>query len=142
MSNIATLQFDEITLGEKASFEVVVDVEKVEQFAALSGDVNPLHMDEAYAKTTELGGRIAHGFVGASFLSKLIGMYLPGKHALYLSQTLSFRKPIRIGSIVVVSGEVIQKVEALRVIKVATRIKDRESGECLIDGEAMVKVLQ
>src|SRR5213078_4678092 len=75
----------------------VVGAGDIEAFAAVSGDVNPVHLDEAYAKATPFGGRIAHGMLGAAYISAVLGNKLPGPGAIYLSQSLRFRRPVRIG---------------------------------------------
>lgn len=133
--------FDEIAEGDSAQFEVVVDGTLVQKFADLSGDSNPLHVDFAFAQRTPIGERVAHGMLGGALFSRLIGMHLPGMHSLYLSQSLFFRKPIRINTTVVVSGTVLQKIESMETIKIATVIRDSKTGDILTDGEAMVKIL-
>lgn len=142
MNKIATWTFDQLTEGVSAEFRVTVTSDMVDAFSRLSGDDNPLHMDDAYAKQTEFGGRIVHGMLASSFFSQLVGVHLPGKFAVYLSQSLFFRRPIRIGATLVVSGTVVQRIEAVRTIKLATRIVDADTQETLVDGEAMVKLLQ
>jgi acyl dehydratase len=138
---IAGNTFAEMREGDRAQFEVSVDDALVQKFADLSGDMNPLHMDAEFAKSTPIGGRVAHGMLGGALFSRLVGMHLPGKHCLYLSQSLFFRKPMRIPATVTVSGTVIQKIEALQALKIATVIADAKTGDILTDGEAMVKVL-
>src|SRR6185295_7235732 len=86
MPNAADLQFEDISVGQSAQFEMLVTEEMVGQFAQLSGDQNPLHVDHQYAAGTSFGAPIAHGMLLASFFSRLVGMHLPGKRALYLSQ--------------------------------------------------------
>lgn len=140
MQTEAAFHFADLKLGQTAEFVVEITAELVERFAELSGDRNPLHMDEAYARTTPAGERIAHGLLGASFFSQLIGMHLPGRHALYLSQQLLFREPIHLGARVMVRGTVIQLVEAMQAIKLRTQILDQATSRCLIDGEALVKL--
>src|ERR1051325_7086525 len=93
--------FDELSLGQTAEMSRVVGAADIEAFASVSGDVNPVHLDEAYAKTTTFGGRIAPGMLGASYLSAVIGNRLPGPGAIYLSQSLRFRRPVRIGDPVI-----------------------------------------
>jgi 3-hydroxybutyryl-CoA dehydratase len=141
MSNPAELRFDDIVLQQEAHFTYDITEEAVQQFAKLTGDLNPLHMDEAYADTTLFKGRIAHGLLCTSLFSQLVGMHLPGKYALYLSQKVTFRKPCRIGMRVVVKGTVIQKVSAAKSIILKTEIINEANGECLIDGEAQVALL-
>ena len=140
MSESATLTFDTVQVGQQAHFMVDLTEDMVADFAAISGDTNPLHTDHTYAAQTPFGGVVVHGMLGASFFSRLIGMYLPGRYALYLSQKVTFRKPLRVGMRICVEGEVIQKTLATKTIVVATRILD-ESGECFTDGEALVSLL-
>ena len=138
---VAEKTFDEIREGDTAKFEVTVDETLVKKFAELSGDSNPLHMDAEFAKGTPLGERVAHGMLGGALFSQLMGMHLPGMHSLYLSQSLFFRKPVRIGTTVIVSGTVVQKIGSEKTLKLLTVILDPDTGEVLTDGEAMVKVL-
>src|SRR5437016_988931 len=107
-------RFDDIVVGDEASFEVVLDEALVERFAALTGDRNPLHMSEAFAARTMLQGRIVHGMLLASHFSTLVGMYLPGTHALYVGQELRFTNPARIGDTVTVFGKVLATSAATR----------------------------
>ena len=134
-----TLRYDDIVLGSRYSFRRVITGALVNQFAKISGDYSPLHMDEAYAKTTEWKGRILHGMLLASFFSTLVGMLIPGKEALYLAQNLQFKKPCRINQKVTITGEVISKSNATRTIELRTIIRD-ESGATLVEGRARVKV--
>jgi 3-hydroxybutyryl-CoA dehydratase len=131
--------FDEIHTGLKHSFEVIINEELVEEFTKISGDFNPLHTDEEYAKITKFGKRVCHGMLLASFFSRLIGMYLPGKNALYFSQNLNFVKPCFIGDKITVHGEIIDRSEATRMIKIKTTVKNQE-GNSLVEGTAQVLV--
>ena len=142
MNNTSTKKFSDLKLGQTAQFEISLTEDMIKKFSELSGDTNPLHVDEEYAKKTLFGGRIAHGLLGASFFSRLIGMHLPGKNALYLSQNLHFRLPIRIGMKLIVSGTVKQLVESIKTVTILTEITNRETGECLIGGLAVVKLLK
>ena len=111
----------------------------VEQFSNLSGDLNPLHMDNQFAESSSFKKRIVHGMLLASFFSQLIGMKLPGKNALYFSQTLNFRSPCYIDDEIEVVGEVIEKSDSTQIITVSTSIFDK-SKTCLIDGIAKIIV--
>ena len=82
--------FDEIEIGLKKKFQVTIIEHMLNDFAKLSGDYNPLHVNEEHASSTSFKKRVANGMFLASFFSRLIGMYLPGKHALYISQSLNF----------------------------------------------------
>lgn len=132
-------KFEEITLGEKKKFSEIIDEVRLENFATVSGDRNPLHMDENYATKTKFKKRVCHGMLLASFFSKLVGMYLPGKNALYFSQTLNFQNPCYIGDNVIVEGEVIDKSDSTKIITIKTSINN-QSGICLVDGIAKVIV--
>jgi 3-hydroxybutyryl-CoA dehydratase len=139
MNNPLDYSFNEIKIGLEHYFEVSIDEKLEKDFAKISGDFNPLHMDEQYAKETKFGKRVCHGMLLASFFSRLVGMYLPGKNALYFSQNLNFTGPCFIGDTVIVKGKVIDKSEATKMIKIETTIKN-SVGELLVDGIAQVLV--
>ena len=132
-------KFEEIKIGTKKKFNEKIDGSKLETFAKLTGDYNPLHMDEKYAARTKFGKRICHGMLLASFFSKLVGMYLPGKNALYFSQTLNFQAPCYLGDEVTIEGEIIDKSDSTRIITIKTLINN-QTGNCLVDGIAKVIV--
>jgi acyl dehydratase len=129
---------DELEVGMTAEIERTVTAEQIAQFAEASTDYNPVHMDEAYARTTAFRGRIAHGLLPASFVSAVVGTQLPGAGALYLGQTLSFAKPTRIGDTVTARVRVksIDK-ESARVVLETTALVN---GETALEGEAVVRV--
>jgi|SRR6266850_3937858 len=131
--------FEDIKLGLKKEFKVVITESMLNEFAKLSGDYNPLHMDEQYAQSTSFKKRVCHGLLLASFLSQLVGVHLPGKNALYLSQSLKFISPCHIGDVITVQGEVLDKSVATRIITLKTTITN-SSGSYLIDGQAKVLV--
>ena len=135
-------QFTEIKEADSAAFKVVITKELVEKFAALSGDANPLHMDEEYAAATSFKQRVAHGMIGGALFSRLVGMHLPGKYCLYLSQTMNFKKPIFLESEVEVVGEVIKKTDAFQTLEINTFVRDAQTGENLIEGKALIKLLK
>lgn len=132
-------KFEEIAVGMKKKFVEMIDETRLESFATVSGDRNPLHMDKEYATKTKFKKRVCHGMLLASFFSKLVGMYLPGKNALYFSQTLNFQTPCYVGDNVIVEGEVIDKSDSTRIITIKTSIHN-QSGICLVDGTAKVIV--
>ena len=139
MNNPLEYSFNEIKIGLEHHFEISIDEKLEGDFAKISGDFNPLHMDEQYAKKTKFGKRVCHGMLLASFFSKLVGMYLPGKNALYFSQNLNFVGPCFIGDKIIVKGEIIDKSEATKMIKIKTTIKNIE-GKLLVEGIAQVLV--
>src|SRR6516225_5683309 len=88
---------EDLAIGQTAERRRAVTERDIETFAEVTGDVNPLHLDEAYARATTFGGRIAHGMLSASYISAVLGTELPGAGSIYVSQTLNFRRPVRIG---------------------------------------------
>ena len=135
----AEYKFDEIILGVKTKFTVQINESTINEFARISGDYNPLHVDEQYAAKTQFGKRVCHGMLLASFFSRLIGMYMPGKNALYFSQTLNFQTPCFIGDKVTIEGEVIDKSQSTRIITIKTTAHNQVD-KCLVDGIAKVIV--
>jgi len=94
------LYFDELSVGQTAETTHVVGAADIEAFAAVSGDVNPVHLNQEFADRTRFRGRIAHGMLTASFISTVIGTKLPGPGCIYVSQNLKFKAPVRIGDTV------------------------------------------
>ena len=131
--------FDSINVGINHEFKITVTEKLVSDFSVISGDFNPLHMDENYATKTKFKKRICHGMLLASFLSRLVGMYLPGKNALYFSQILNFVSPCFINDIITVKGEIIDKNYATKIITVKTSIVN-EKNELILNGEAKVMI--
>lgn len=129
--------YDDLRVGQEACFERVITKQDVLAFAALTGDQNPLHVDEAFGKMSAFGSTIVHGMLAGSLFSTLVGMYLPGEVALYLGQTLRFRKPIFPESTVSVRGRITNKNDTLRLITMKTEIV--LEGTLVIDGEATVQ---
>jgi acyl dehydratase len=129
---------DELEVGMTAEIQRTVTEDQIAQFAEASTDYNPVHMDEAYARTTAFRGRIAHGLLPASFVSAVVGTQLPGAGALYLGQTLSFAKPTRIGDTVVARVRVksIDRESARVVLETSALV----NGEVALEGEAIVRV--
>ena len=134
-----SLLFQDIAIGSAYSFERYIDAALVESFAQISGDYNPLHMDEAYCARTKFGGRIVHGMLLASFFSALVGMLCPGRGCLYLSQDIRFKKPLMLNQWTIVKGTVTAKSEATNMVVLATVITDK-NGVILVEGEAKVQV--
>ena len=131
--------FDEIELGMQKSFKVKISENMLNEFGRSTEDYNPLHMNEKYASSTSFKKRVCSGMFLSSFFSRLVGMYLPGKHALHISQSLNFVNPCFIGETVTVEGKVIDKSAATKIIKLETTITN-ESGKRIIDGKAQVIV--
>jgi len=131
--------FDEIELGMQKNFKVNISENMLNEFGRNTEDYNPLHMNEKYASSTSFKKRVCSGMFLSSFFSRLVGMYLPGKHALHISQSLNFVNPCFIGETITVEGKVIDKSPATKIIKLETTITN-ESGKRIIDGKAQVIV--
>lgn len=132
--------FEEIMVGDTESFSRHIREEDVVAFSRLSGDENPLHVDETYAKFTKFGGRVAHGMFLAALVSQLVGMRLPGKRALLLAEELRFKAPARIGDKVEVSGRVNAKSSTTKILEIAVEIKNN-SKKILAEGTVKVQIL-
>ena len=131
--------FDEIDIGLTKEFQIIITESMVNNFANVSGDFSPIHIDEEYAKTTSFGKRVAHGMLLASFLSRVDGMYLPGKHALYFSQNLEFRNPCFINDKIKISSIVIDKSESTKILKIESKITN-QNDKLLLHGIGKVIV--
>ncbi len=125
----------QLKLGDHASLSKTITSDDVAEFARITSDTNPLHLDEIYAKQTRFGGRIVHGMLGAALISAVIGTQLGGP--IYLGQTLKFVKPIRIGETLTAMAEVIAVREDKNIVTLETWVIN-EAGEEVIVGEATV----
>ncbi|HEY6885093.1 MAG TPA: MaoC family dehydratase [Nitrososphaeraceae archaeon] len=135
----AKYKLDDIELGMKKQFKVIITETMANEFAKLSGDYTPLHMDEQYGKNSTFKRKICHGLLLVSFFSRLIGMHLPGENALCLSHTINYIFPGFIDDEITVEGLVINKSIATKIITLKTTITNN-SGKCLIDGQAKILV--
>ncbi|MBL8549396.1 MAG: MaoC family dehydratase [Hyphomonadaceae bacterium] len=133
-----TLYFEDLQVGLTETYSKTVKSSDVVGFAEISGDRNPIHLSEHFAAKTPFGGRIAHGLYTASLISAVIGTRLPGPGAIYISQTLNFKAPVRIGDVVEASVEVTELSERGNRAKLACRCKVGET--VVLEGEALVKV--
>ena len=129
---------EDLSVGMSASYEKTVSEADIVTFADLSGDTNPVHMDESFAAATPFKGRIAHGMLGASLISTVFGTRLPGPGCIYISQDLRFKAPVRIGDTVVAKVTVAEIDTAKRRVKFACEC--RVGDTVVIDGEAMIMV--
>lgn len=109
MPQISNYTYDEITIGQTATYSKLIEALDVQLFAAVSGDVNPVHLDAEFAATTQFKGCIAHGMLSGAIISAAIAMELPGPGTIYLGQTLRFRLPVKLGDSITVKLEVIEK---------------------------------
>ena len=130
--------FADLAIGMSVAIENTVSEQDVIDFARVSGDHNPLHMDEDYARTTQFKGRIAHGALSASYISAILGNDLPGPGAVFMELNLKFVRPVRIGDTVTSTAEVIEMIE--RGYRVRLAVKGEVDGKIAMKGEALVMV--
>ena len=124
-------------VGDSASFSKTISGEDIKQFADLTCDTNPVHVDEELAKKTRFKGRIAHGMWGASLISTVLGTKLPGPGTIYLGQTLTFKGAVYPGDTVTAKCTVTKVREDKAIITLET-ICENQKGELIVDGEAVV----
>lgn len=123
--------FEDLELGMEASFQRAVSEADIIAFADVSGDKNPVHLDAAYAAKTMFKERIAHGMLTASYISAVFGMEMPGPGAIYISQTLNFRAPVKIGDVVTAKVKVVELLAAKR--------RARFECQCLVNGKPVLE---
>lgn len=129
---------NELEIGQTASIERRVDDAAVRKFAEVSGDFNPLHMDEAYAAKSPFRGRIAHGALIASFISCVLGNHLPGPGAVFQAMTMRFERPVRIGDTVTARATVTEIDIRHRQVKLACVCE--VEGQAVMEADATVMV--
>ena len=137
MENIKGYTIDEVEIGQSASFTKTVTEADAYNYAGVSGDFNPAHINEEYAKNTFFKTRIAHGMISAGFISAVLGTKLPGPGTIYLGQDLKFTKPVRFGDTITATctvEEIIKEKNRLILTTVCTN----QDGEVVIDGKAIV----
>jgi 3-hydroxybutyryl-CoA dehydratase len=130
--------FEDLAIGDRAEIVSTVTEQTIQKFAEVSGDDNPIHLDATYAATTQFGERIAHGMLSASFISAVIGTRLPGPGCIYLSQSLRFKRPVKIGDVVTATAT----ITALDADKGRATFETvcTVAGKAVIEGEALVMV--
>jgi 3-hydroxybutyryl-CoA dehydratase len=130
--------FEDLTIGMEASYVRRVREEDVAAFAELTGDTNPIHFDQDYAAGTRFKGRIVHGSLTAGYISTILGTLLPGPGAIYVSQSLNFRGPVRIGDNVVSVARVLELLPAKK--RVILTCHCSVEGKTVLEGEALLLV--
>ena len=131
------MQFAELQVGQLAEHSKTVTEADVVLYAGITGDFNPVHIDQVYAEKTRFGGRIAHGMLTAGFISAVLGTKLPGEGSIYMTQSLRFLRPVRIGDTVTARIEVIELFPDKKRVLLATSCRN-QAGEMVVDGEALV----
>jgi 3-hydroxybutyryl-CoA dehydratase len=132
------LYFEDLAVGQTASFAKTVTEADIVGFAGISGDFNPVHINEDFAKGTLFKGRIAHGMLSAAFISTVFGTKLPGPGCIYVSQLLKFKAPVRIGDTVEARVEVTALVPEKKFATFKTTAS--VAGKVVLDGEATLMV--
>jgi len=128
---------EKLKLGDTAQFSKTVSETDIYLFAGITGDFNPAHVDEEYAKSTFFKTRIAHGILSAGFISTILGTKLPGPGTVYMRQELNFLAPVRIGDTITAHAEVIEIIPEKNRVKLKTYCVN-QAGATVLDGEAMV----
>ena len=113
---MVSVYYEDLKVGQSASIENTVTEEDVQAFGKATGDMNPVHFDEEYAKKTLFKGRVAHGVLSIGFISAVLGMKLPGEGTIFVSAKVEFKAPVRIGDTVVTTGTVKEIGERRRVV--------------------------
>jgi len=128
---------DELHIGDAAEFTKTISESDIYLFAGVTGDLNPAHINESYAKNTFFKTRIAHGMLLAGFISGVIGMKLPGPGSIYIRQELKFLVPARIGDTITARVEVTQMQSEKNRITLKTTCTNQEN-TLVMDGEALI----
>jgi len=128
---------DELKVGDTAKFSKTISESDIYLFAGITGDLNPAHVNEDYAKNTFFKTRIAHGMLSASFISAVIGTMLPGPGTVYMRQEVSFLAPVKIGDTVTAIVEVAEIMADQKKVRLKTYCINQED-KTVVDGEAIV----
>ena len=131
-------QIEDLTVGQTAELSKTVTSADIVMFAEVTGDTNPVHMDEEFASATMFKGRIAHGMLSAGFISAVLGAHMPGPGAIYISQTMKFKAPVRIGDTVTARCTV-TKIDTTRR-RVTLDTTCLVGDKVVVDGEASLMI--
>ncbi|QGZ30205.1 MaoC family dehydratase [Stutzerimonas stutzeri] len=136
MSTLSNTPYSALEVGQTAHFEKSVEERDIQLFAAMSGDRNPVHLDAEFAAGTPFKERIAHGMFSGALISAAVACTLPGPGTIYLGQTMTFTRPVKLGDTLTVRLEILEKLPKNRV-RIATRVFN-QNDELVVDGEAEV----
>ena len=139
MKTIENVPFDEIFVGQTCEHRKTVTEKDILLFAIVSGDSNPVHVDENYAKTTQFGERIAHGMYTSALVSAAMATDLPGPGSVYLTQSMKFKQPVKVGDTLDIRIEVIKKRAGKNFVTFSTVVTNQHGDRVLL-GEAMARV--
>ena len=130
MSHVTGHFYEDLQVGQQASRSNLVTEQTIRAFADVSGDHNPVHLDPDYARGTMFKQCIAHGMLSAGFISAVVGMDLPGQGAIYVSQNLNFKAPVKIGDTV---------ISTVKILEILPKRRVRFSTVCTVDGRLVVE---
>lgn len=128
---------EELAVGMTAELSKTYEEWDILTFAAVTGDINPAHVDEAYARESVFHGKVAHGILTASLISAVLGTQLPGPGTIYLSQDLRFRRPVRIGDTITARVEIVELNREKNLVRLQTTCTNQR-GEVVLEGAALV----
>ncbi len=128
---------NELAVGDSAEFSKTISESDIYLFAGVTGDMNPAHINEAYARTTFFKTRIAHGLLPAGFISNVLAMQLPGPGTIYLRQELDFKAPVKIGDTITARVEVLEIMAEKKRVRLRTTCSNQD-GTVVLEGEAVV----
>lgn len=137
MPTLRNFTFEELSIGQRATLTRTVTEQDVLLFAAVSGDVNPVHLDEEFAAGTQFKGRIAHGMYTGGLVSAALAMELPGPGTIYIGQEFRFERPVRIGDTLSVELEVAELLPEKKFVKIRTTVLN-QAGKPVLSGVATV----
>jgi len=130
---VSLAKISDFRVGQRAELSKTFTEDDLRHFIAITGDVNPLHVDDSFAARTFFGSRVNHGLLTASIFSTMVGMFIPGTGAIYRTQTLEFHRPVRVGETVTAIFEIVGIDEASEILEIASRIEN-ERGETVVSG--------
>jgi len=131
------LTYGEINIGDTAALSLVATAETVAHYARLTGDLNPVHLDEDYAARSFFKKRVAHGLLAAGLVGAVLGTRLPGPGAIYLRQELEFKAPVFLGETLTARAQVLEKFDRQEKLKLRTWVENQD-GRTVLDGAALV----
>ena len=137
MPAISNYTYSEITIGQTATYSKLIEERDVQLFAAVSGDVNPVHLDAEFAATTQFKNRIAHGMLSGAVISAAIAMELPGPGTIYLGQTLRFHAPVELDDTITVKLEVVDKKDKRNFVTLECKVYNQHD-KLVVSGSAEV----
>ena len=137
MSKLENFTYDELAVGQTAEYSKTLSEDDIVLFAAVSGDVNPVHLDADFASATPFRERIAHGMYTGGLISAALAMKLPGPGTIYLGQNLKFERPVKLGDTITVHLKVLEKIEGKNFVTLDTTVTNQH-GKTVVSGTATV----